>query len=385
MQEVGDEATGVPASDVNHKVQPVDINENSVPEAKEPESPANQEPGSGDSVITTTQTVVKNETSVTETPEAEDTTVTSTTKEESAKKLVASKAQKWDGLGLQADVMELLSSMKLYDLTDRQKETVRTVTLASDPVIAMESGTSLTSALVAKLSMMQQLDPESLEHQMLILAPARIAALHVTYFMRDLCDGKKLNVRGAVGGSPLGADVESLRTGPQIVVGTSGRIIDLLDRCLLNTSYFKFLVLENAGYMLLNWRYDVWYILKKLPADVRIVLLSDSPDQELIDSMNRLKAETAEEMEKQKPEHMMKPKPEWKPKHYIGPWTRSKDRKKTKAWIKGKTQKSAPETTDTSSEPKTPASDSTPDIRTAEPVATTEPAADQPAVVLASA
>lgn len=208
---------------------------------------------------------------------------------------------KYSELGLRPEVTKLLSCFQLGDLTPEQEATIRSFTQTREPVTVMESGTERAVTFVVKAAMMQDLDPDTMEHQLLLLTPNRYAGLQVTRVVRALGEGHGLRARACIGGSPLHQDIRILRSGVQIVIGTTGRVIDLLERCILNTSYFKFFVLEDADEMLTTHKFQVYRILKKLPPDVRIVLLSCGHKwDDLVEQMRTVMAATPEEMEAHK-------------------------------------------------------------------------------------
>ena len=212
--------------------------------------------------------------------------------------LVNGHADWLSGMGLRPEVVQSLARFGLPPLTAEQRESVRLYTEKAERVTLLESGTERTISLVVKAAVMQQLDPQTLEHQLLILTAHRVASLQTARVIRGLGDGHGLRVRACIGGSPLYMDIRSLRSGVQVVIGTTGRIIDLLERCILNTSYFKTIVLENADAMLEDHKYEVYRILKKLPEDVHVVLLSNvCQETKVVEAMNTLLAATPEEME----------------------------------------------------------------------------------------
>jgi hypothetical protein len=293
--------------EVTEKVTALDLNENEKP---------NPEPAAGDTTTTNQTTTAPSEAvpaAATESPAAKpavepETSEPAADSTGSSQKTAVSVSNKLSGLGLKPEVQQTLTSFALGDLTWLQEEAIRSFTEqpagSSIRVTVLESGTERAITFVAKAAIMQQLDPETLEHQLLILTANRYAALQVTRVVRALADPHKLRARACIGGDPLHNDTASLRTGVQIVIGTTGRITDLLERCILNTSYFKVLVLENADEMLSSQKYEVYAILKKLPADVQIILLTNSPQEPdaLMKEMDSVLNATPEDMEKHKPE-----------------------------------------------------------------------------------
>lgn len=262
------------------QVQALDLNDN-LPDKGKEEKPAVT--GSGDAIPAAPAAD----------PSADRTTATTPTPTSTANGL-----PDFSALGLRPEVVKALSEFGLEDVTKEQQVAIRSFTEKPETVTLLESGTERAITFVAKAAMMQDLDPETLEHQLLILTATRLAGLQVTRVVRALGDGTGLRVRACIGGSPLAQDIRTLRSGVQIVIGTTGRVIDLLERCILNTSYFKTLVLENADEMLTDHRYEVYQILKRLPDSVRVVLLSSVPQTtDVVQTMKSLMTATPEEME----------------------------------------------------------------------------------------
>ncbi len=86
--------------------------------------------------------------------------------------------------------------------------------------------------------------------------------------------GRKIHIVPLYGGKPLRAQVEKLRRGADIVVGTPGRVLDHLGRGTLNLNELKFVVLDEADRMLdIGFRPDIERILRKCPADRQTLLL----------------------------------------------------------------------------------------------------------------
>jgi ATP-dependent RNA helicase DeaD len=111
--------------------------------------------------------------------------------------------------------------------------------------------------------------------QALVLAPTRELALQVSKSVSDY--GKHLGVRvlAVYGGQPYGPQISKLNRGVDIVVGTPGRLLDLLDRKALNIKHIKTLVLDEADEMLnMGFMEDVEKILAETPAERQTALFS---------------------------------------------------------------------------------------------------------------
>src|SRR5699024_6831917 len=86
--------------------------------------------------------------------------------------------------------------------------------------------------------------------QSLILAPTRELAMQVAESLRTFATGQNVQIVTVVGGMPIDRQIKSLKKGPQIVVGTPGRVIDHLNRRTLKTNDIHTLILDEADEMI---------------------------------------------------------------------------------------------------------------------------------------
>ena len=134
------------------------------------------------------------------------------------------------------------------------------------------TGTGKTCAFT--LPMLEAMDLDRRVVQGLILAPTRELAEQVAQEMKKLSGGRVKTVT-IVGGRPMGPQVEKLNRGAQVVVGTPGRVMDLMGRGQLSLSNVAFAVLDEADRMLDDgFRPDIEKILRQCPKDRQTLLLS---------------------------------------------------------------------------------------------------------------
>jgi ATP-dependent RNA helicase DeaD len=99
---------------------------------------------------------------------------------------------------------------------------------------------------------------------------------------------KRLRVLPVYGGASIERQVQELNRGAQIVVGTPGRIIDLLERNVLNLSHVKVLVLDEADRMLdMGFIDDITFILARAPSNRQTSLFSATIDKTVMNVCNR--------------------------------------------------------------------------------------------------
>ena len=97
---------------------------------------------------------------------------------------------------------------------------------------------------------MQKLDPAVKQCQALILAPTRELAQQIQKVVIAIGDFMNIECHACIGGTSVRDDMKALQEGPQIVVGTPGRVQDMIQRRFLKTDSMKMFVLDEADEML---------------------------------------------------------------------------------------------------------------------------------------
>lgn len=117
-----------------------------------------------------------------------------------------------------------------------------------DVIQQAQSGTGKTATFCSGI--LQQLDYELVECQALVLAPTRELAQQIEKVMRALGDYLGVKVHACVGGTSVREDQRILASGVHVVVGTPGRVFDMLRRQSLRPDNIKMFVLDEADEML---------------------------------------------------------------------------------------------------------------------------------------
>ena len=111
--------------------------------------------------------------------------------------------------------------------------------------------------------------------QALILVPTRELAVQVREEVTKLSHGRRVSCVALYGGKPLRGQIDKLRRGPQVLVGTPGRILDHIGRRTLILNELTTVVLDEADRMLdIGFRPDIEKILRRCPTDRQTMLLS---------------------------------------------------------------------------------------------------------------
>jgi superfamily II DNA/RNA helicase len=120
--------------------------------------------------------------------------------------------------------------------------------LGHDVIAQAQSGTGKTATF--SISVLQKIDPAVKQCQALILAPTRELAQQIQKVVVAIGDFMNVECHACIGGTSVRDDMKALQEGPQVVVGTPGRVHDMIQRRFLKTDAMKMFVLDEADEML---------------------------------------------------------------------------------------------------------------------------------------
>ncbi|HEY0984573.1 MULTISPECIES: DEAD/DEAH box helicase [unclassified Schlesneria] len=135
------------------------------------------------------------------------------------------------------------------------------------------TGTGKTASFV--LPILERIDLEDPRTQALVLTPTRELSQQVADEVERLAYKCKVTTACCVGGRPIHQQIRRLQDGSQIVIGTPGRVIDLMGRHILKTDDLSIVVMDEADRMLdIGFRPDIEKILRQCPEERQTLLLS---------------------------------------------------------------------------------------------------------------
>jgi translation initiation factor 4A len=191
--------------------------------------------------------------------------------------------ERWNELDLKENLLRGIYSHGFEDPSPIQKKSIKPILTKRDVIAQAQSGTGKTGAFT--VSALQSVDEKKKEIQSLIMAPTRELASQIFTvlnsigtFMKD--DG--LVTKLFIGGVSMDNDVKDIQDKPQIVVGTPGRIHDLIRRKKINTKTIRQLYLDEADEMLSQgFKEQVYNIFQYLGNEVQICLFSATLPNEI--------------------------------------------------------------------------------------------------------
>ena len=178
-------------------------------------------------------------------------------------------------LGLKEPIIKALTDLGYESPTVIQEQAIpQIITSKSDLKAFAQTGTGKTAAF--SLPILELLDTSSNNVQAIILSPTRELAVQIGNNIKDFCKYlKDVNVTTVYGGSSMEEQIRSLKRGSQIVVGTPGRTVDLINRRALKLGDVKWLVLDEADEMLnMGFKDELDKVLEATPDTKQTLLFS---------------------------------------------------------------------------------------------------------------
>ncbi|PQO30811.1 DEAD/DEAH box helicase [Blastopirellula marina] len=178
-------------------------------------------------------------------------------------------------MALSAEMKAALEAARYVQPSPIQAAIIPLALAGKDVLGQARTGTGKTAAFGIPIIEGLEHGPQSRNPQALILTPTRELAVQVRDEIAKLCHGQRINVVAVYGGKPLRTQIEKLKRSPHIVVGTPGRVIDLMTRRALNLEVLRTVVLDEADRMLdIGFRPDIEKILRRCPESRQTLLLS---------------------------------------------------------------------------------------------------------------
>ena len=190
-------------------------------------------------------------------------------------------ASGFTGFGLSPELLSGLAAIGFQDPSPIQRAAIPELMLGRDLVGQAQTGTGKTAAFA--LPLLERLDSQQRTPQVLVLTPTRELAMQVAEaFNSYAAKLSQVRVLAVYGGADFRDQIQQLRRGVQIVVGTPGRVMDHIRQGTLDVSGLRALVLDEADEMLrMGFIDDVEWVLEQLPSPRQVVLFSATMPSEI--------------------------------------------------------------------------------------------------------
>ena len=184
-------------------------------------------------------------------------------------------------MGLKPELVEALRRINFITATDVQEQSIPVALQGRDMIVRAKTGTGKTCSFLVPIlqNEVRSRDPEAL-----IIVPTRELALQIYGVATKLRANRRDSVAVVYGGASINVQMQSLARNPSMVIGTPGRIIDLLERRALRLSNVRFLVLDEADTMLdMGFIEDVELIMSRTPDSRQTMLFSATIPDRIVD------------------------------------------------------------------------------------------------------
>ena len=183
---------------------------------------------------------------------------------------------------LSPDILKAVGELGYESPTEIQKQTIPFILSDIRDLIALaQTGTGKTAAF--SLPILDMIDETSRKIQFLVLCPTRELCLQISKDIKNYSKYMKdIKTTAVYGGSSIMDQIRSLKDKPQIIVGTPGRVIDLINRKALDFSAIHWLVLDEADEMLsMGFKDELETILRETPDTKQTFLFSATMNKEV--------------------------------------------------------------------------------------------------------
>jgi translation initiation factor 4A len=176
--------------------------------------------------------------------------------------------------GLSENLLRGIYSHGFTKPSDIQTKGIMPIVEGHDIMAQAQSGTGKTGTFV--IGGLSRIDPSIPKPQVLIIVHVRELAQQIEKVAKSISTYMGISIRSTVGGTNLRDDISELKKGVQFIVGTPGRIYDLMTRNVLDRSEIRLLIMDEADHLLKELFYEQVVSILKLgfPAKTRVALFS---------------------------------------------------------------------------------------------------------------
>lgn len=155
-----------------------------------------------------------------------------------------------------------------------------------DVIAQAQSGTGKTATF--SVAILEKIDLRVTKCQALVLAPTRELAQQIQKVVLALGDYMNAQCHACIGGTVVREDMRKLEQGVHIVVGTPGRVYDMINRRALDPSQIRMFVLDEADEMLSRgFKDQIYDVFRFMPSDIQVILLSATMPADVLEVTHR--------------------------------------------------------------------------------------------------
>ncbi len=188
----------------------------------------------------------------------------------------------FDSLNLKEELLRGIFSYGFENPSPIQKKAIPVMNSKRDLIAQAQSGTGKTGAFT--IGVLNNIDVSSNTIQAIIINPTHELANQNLNVIKELSNFMNVNVQLVVGGTSVSKCKADLEKNPHVVVGTPGRILDMIQKRNLETKNIKLLIFDEADEILsFGFKESIYNIIKFIPVDTQICIYSATMPNEIIE------------------------------------------------------------------------------------------------------
>ena len=181
--------------------------------------------------------------------------------------------ENFEDLNIKDDLLRGIYALGFEKPSVIQQKAILPVLDGHDVIAQAQSGTGKTATF--SIGMLNNIDTSTNSTQGLILAHTRELALQIQTVLKGLSNFMKVSYNLCVGGTLIKDNIDELLRNPHIVIGTPGRVLDMINKKALNTRTLRLLIIDEADEMLSKiFSNQIYDIFRCLPNDIQVGLFS---------------------------------------------------------------------------------------------------------------
>lgn len=187
----------------------------------------------------------------------------------------------FESMGLQEALLKAISEIGYKEPTPVQKETIPLLLEADTDIISLaQTGTGKTAAF--GLPLLSKIKESLGIPQALVLAPTRELCIQIAGELEKFSKYRKIKIVAIYGGANINTQIRQIKTGADVLVATPGRLLDLMERGVVQLNHTKIVVLDEADEMLsMGFKEDIDAILSQTPEDRQTWLFSATMPEDI--------------------------------------------------------------------------------------------------------
>mmetsp|Transcript_9204 Transcript_9204/g.18901 ORF Transcript_9204/g.18901 Transcript_9204/m.18901 type:complete len:400 (+) Transcript_9204:87-1286(+) len=188
----------------------------------------------------------------------------------------------FDSMDLKEDLLRGIYAYGFEKPSAIQQRAIKPTLMGKDVIAQAQSGTGKTATFA--IGILQKLDMEIKDCQALVLAPTRELAQQIVKVITALGDFMSIRIHACVGGTAVRDDIRTLQDGVHVVVGTPGRVYDMINRRALRLDSVALFVLDEADEMLSRgFKEQIYDVFKYMPETVQCTIFSATMPLEVLE------------------------------------------------------------------------------------------------------